>query len=250
MPQHIDRLVRKLESIGDLGAEDRRVIEQLPLRLRELPAGADAASQGQRPSASCLLLDGFMHRYKVVGNGGRQILALHTPGDIPDLMSVFLPVMDHSLAATVDCKVAFVEHRDIHDAIRQSRRLGELMWRDTLIDGAIFREWLTSMGRQPAANHLAHLICELFLRLQAVGLAVGNSCTLPLTQQVIADALGLSQVHTDRSLQILKARGFIEFEQNRLTVLDWDRMAAFAEFDPIYLHFKNAAYGRPCGRAE
>jgi CRP-like cAMP-binding protein len=235
-------LKRKLDSIGDLGEEESRLIDQLPYRLKELARGEEVAREGERATSSCVLLAGFMHRYKLVPNGGRQILALHTPGDIPDLHSLHVNLMDHTLAATVPSVIGIIEHQDLRDATTKSPGLAALLWRDTLIDAAIFREWITVMGRQSAVRHLAHLLCELFLRMQAVSLSRANACQLPLTQQVIADALGLSAVHTNRSLQSMRAEGLIEFEDYQLVIRNWDGLTQLAQFDPLYLHFKDTTY--------
>ena len=234
----LEALRRKLESIGRVNEAAVQALAALPFRVKELKRGEAAAVDGQDTSDCCLLVSGFMHRYKLVADGGRQILALHVPGDIPDLQSLHLHRMDHTLAATARCTVAFIAHDALRTLTHEVDEVGDLLWRDSLIGAAIFRSWILMMGRQPAYRHLAHLLCEIFVRSAAVGLAQGNSCLLPLTQEEISDALGLSVVHTNRSLQQLREEQLIRFENHRLTVLDWVGLRDAAEFDPTYLHLR------------
>lgn len=238
-------LVRKLESVGELSDAERSALRSLPHKEARFHAGQDVACDGDRPSHCCILIAGFMHRYKTLADGRRQILAFHTPGDAPDLQSLFLRRMDHSLAATVPSTGALVPHAALRDLLRRFPGIAELLWRDTLIDAAIFRAWMVGLGQQLAQAHMAHMLCEIFTRLGAVGLTEGQSCELPLTQGVIGEALGLSTVHVNRTLQQMRADGLIEFRSGRLTILDWDRLARAAEFDPDYLHLREPARATP-----
>jgi CRP-like cAMP-binding protein len=188
-------------------------------------------------------VDGLLYRYKIVFDGGRQILAFHTPGDIPDLQSYKLSKMDHSLAAAVPSEVAFITHESITDAFREFPTLSELLWRDTLIDAAIFRAWMVCMGRRDAHSHVAHLLCELFVRLRAVGKADGDACILPLTQTELADAVGISTVHVNRTLQLLRREKLITLTGSRLAILNWPGLQKVAEFDPSYLQLRGAGLG-------
>src|SRR5689334_5442229 len=132
-------LLHKLDSIAELTDEDRQALCAMPLQVRNLQSGEDAIREGDVPRACCLLIEGFLHRYKVLPDGKRQILAFHTPGDIPDLQSLCLKVMDHSLAALVPCKVGFIAHDSLRAVMRNSPGIADALWRDTLIDAAIFR---------------------------------------------------------------------------------------------------------------
>src|SRR3954464_10115846 len=170
MLSNTEPLIRKLESIGALSEQDREAIASLPVQVRDLDADEDVVREGDVPSACCLLLDGFMHRYKVLPDGKRQILALHTPGDMPDLQSLFLRHLDHSLAASVPSQAGFIPHEALRALMRAHPTVADLFWRDTLIDAAIFREWIVALGQRSALSHLAHLLCEVFTRLRAVGL--------------------------------------------------------------------------------
>jgi CRP-like cAMP-binding protein len=234
-------LVRKLESIVDLTSEERAALHTLPLMQREMDAGQDIVREGDRPSQACLMLEGWTFRYKMAGDDRRQIFSFHIPGDTPDLLSIHLKTMDHSLATLTHCRVGFIQHRALHDLFNRHPRLCGVFWRDTLIDAAIFREWMVGMGRRRAPSRIAHLLCELYVKLEAIGMVEGNSVQLPITQETIADSLGLSPVHVNRALMALRSKGLFTFERRTLTVHKWDALAKVAEFDPAYLHLEPLA---------
>ena len=148
-PQHTSNmLVRKLESIARISDEERHAIQSLPARTRSLQPGQDIVRDGDSPSQCCLVLEGWIARYRVLSEGRRQILSFHVPGDIPDLQSLHLAVMDHSLATMTQATVAFIPHEAMHDLTARFPGIAAVLWRDTLVDAAIFREWLISMGRR------------------------------------------------------------------------------------------------------
>ena len=192
-------LVRKLESIAPLSDEERHAIVALPMMVRNLKADQDIVRDQDRPSQCCLILEGFACRYKVIEGGKRQIFSFHIPGDIPDLQSLHLDIMDHSLGTIVASKVAFIPHETVRAFIRAHPRIGDVFWRDTLIDAAIFREWMAGLGRREAYARIAHLFCELYMKFSAVGLVNGHAFGMPLTQAELGDALGLSTVHVNRT---------------------------------------------------
>jgi CRP-like cAMP-binding protein len=234
-------LVRKLESIVELTSDERAAISALPLMKRELDAGQDIVREGDHPSQACLVLEGWTFRYKIAGGDRRQIFSFHIPGDTPDLLSIHLKTMDHSLATLTDCRLGFIQHRALHDLFERHPRLTGVFWRDTLIDAAVFREWMVGMGRRRAPVRIAHLLCELYVKLEAIGMVEGNSVPLPITQETVSDSLGLSPVHVNRALMALRAKHLFTFERRTLTVLNWNALAKLAEFDPAYLHLEPQA---------
>jgi CRP-like cAMP-binding protein len=197
--------------------------------------------EGDRPLDCCLIVQGFVARYKLLGEGQRQIFSFHIPGDIPDIQSLHLEVMDHSLGALTPCRVAYIPHQSLNELILRHPNLGSAFWRDTLIDAAVFREWLAGVGRRTAYQRIAHLICELYVRLQAVGLAEEWSFELPITQVEMADALGLSSVHVNRVLQDLRREGLIVSRSPVTAIADWERLQVAGDFDPGYLHLRPSA---------
>jgi CRP-like cAMP-binding protein len=234
-PGH-DMLLRKLRSISPLSADEQQCLLTLPLSVKSVGPDQDIVLDGDRPSECCLVVEGFTCRYKVTHEGKRQIFSFHIPGDIPDLQSLHLKVMDHSLMTMTPCKLAFIPHQSLAELMRRCPRIADVMWRDTLIDAAIFREWMMGIGRRSAYTRIAHVLCEVLVKMRAVGLANGHACELPVTQAELGDALGLSTVHVNRSLQELRRHGLIELRGGSLSVLNWDGLKKAGEFDPTYLH--------------
>lgn len=235
-PHAMAMLVRKLESIADFSAEEREAILGLPLRTQALQAKQDIVRDGDRPSQCCLILNGWACRYKLLGEGRRQILSFHIPGDVPDLQSLHLQTMDHSLGTLTKATLAFIPHDALRALTVRFPNVAAVLWRDTLIDAATFREWMTGMGRRDAYERIAHLFCELYLKLEAVGLATEHRCQIPLTQIELSDALGLTPVHFNRVLKELREKGLIAMKAGTLVIEAWDELARACEFDPTYLH--------------
>jgi CRP-like cAMP-binding protein len=237
--QERNRLIRKLESIADLSDEERRAIFGLPMTVRTFATDKDIVREGDRPSECFLVVEGFAGSYKHSGDGKRQFMSFYTPGDIPDLQSLHLDVMDHNISTLVPSKLAFIPHAALHEATRRYPGLAAALWRDTLIDAAIFREWIVNVGRRPAYARTAHLLCELAVKLRAVGLMADWTFELPLTQAELGDAMGLSTVHVNRTFQELRANGLIRSEGRTLIIEDWGALKKAGEFDPTYLHLTN-----------
>ena len=231
-------LIKRLELVGHLDTQDRAAIERLSLQIKEFQPGEDIVREGERVHACCILMTGFTFRYRTVLDGRRQIIAFHVPGDIPDLHSLHINVMDHSFAATDRSTVAFVSHDAIWGLCRERENVAALLWLETLIDGAIFREWIVGLGRRSGRSRTAHLLCELAVRMRSVGLAPDSVFRLPLTQHELADALGLTVVTVNRVLQDFRARGLVDRERSRMVIKDWPELSRIAEFDPTYLHIR------------
>jgi CRP-like cAMP-binding protein len=229
-------MIRKLESIFTLADEEKQALQDLPIQTLSLKAGQDIVRIGDRPSQSCLILEGFTCVYKLTSEGKRQIMALHVPGDIPDLQSLHLKVMDNSIATISPCAVGFIQHEDLRHLCDRYPRLTAAFWRETLVDASIFREWLLNIGRREAYTRMAHLLCEFLMRLKAVGLVEDGSFELPITQAELADAIGTSSVHVNRVLQALRADGLIQTKRTQVSVPDWEKLKEAGEFDPLYLH--------------
>ncbi|MHC2019717.1 Crp/Fnr family transcriptional regulator [Methylobacterium sp. CM6247] len=229
-------LIRKLESIATLSDEEREAIHALPTKIRTFQAGQTIVHEGDKPSQCCLIIEGWACRFKILGDG-RQIFSFHIPGDIPDLQSLHLHTMDHSLGTITKATVVLIPHKSLLDLTMRFPRVGALLWRDTLIDAAIFREWMAGIGRKSAFGRIGHLFCEMYAKLQAVGLAGDHRCPLPITQAELGDALGLSTVHVNRTLQAMRGQGLITLRGNTLVVHAWDELTQTSEFDPTYLHF-------------
>jgi len=228
--------LRRLTVVSDLQAPDLETIRTLPLSIREFPAGSVIVREGDRPRESFLILEGFVCAYKITGEGRQQIPALYVAGDVPDLHSLHLKVIDTGFRTITPARLGFSTHTDLNRICERSYAITRALWRITLIDGAVFREWETNIGRRDAATRLSHFVCEMYLRLRAVGLTDGLSFVLPLTQQDLGDAMGLSTVHVKRTLQTLRGEHLLRYESGKIEILDWNKLKVRGDFDPTYLH--------------
>jgi CRP-like cAMP-binding protein len=229
-------LIRKLENIFTITKNERAALLDLPLQVTTLRADQDIVREGDRPTRSCALLEGFACTFKVTAEGKRQITAFHIPGDIPDLQSLHLEVLDSSLGTLTPCRVGFIQHESLQELCDQHPRIARALWRETLIDASMFREWTVNNGRREAYARIAHILCELMARLEAVGLASDHTCEIPITQNELADATGLSNVHVNRVLQELRGEGLIVFKGSTLEIPDRKKLDEVGEFDLTYLH--------------
>jgi CRP-like cAMP-binding protein len=232
-------MIRKLDSIFHLSTEEKQALHALPVQVQVLKADQDIVRVGDSPSQCCLLIEGYTCVYKLTAEGKRQIVAFQVPGDMPDLQSLHLNVLDNSLATVTPCIVGFIQHEDLRRICDRYPRITAALWRETLVDASIFREWVLNVGRRDAFTRMAHLLCELRVKLKAVGLAEDDTFDLPFTQPELADAIGTSNVHVNRVLQELRAKGLIRSAGLQVTIPDWERLKDAAGFDPLYLHLEH-----------
>lgn len=229
-------LIASLERRDALSDEERQALRDLPWRLKRFGDGDEIVAESARPTESCLLVDGLAARSRHLANGNRQLTALHVTGDFVDLHGFFLKIMDHAVVALTPVTVALVPHRDVQRLAAEMPHLGRMLFMMIAIDAAIQRNWIACMGRMEPIRHLAYLVCEVYKRLEVVGRVDNGSFEFPLTQAEIADLVGLSIVHTNRTLQDLRATGFVTWKGNRIAISDWDGLARLADFDPTYLN--------------
>ena len=234
-------LVRKLEQWHPLNDKERTVLVELPHATRELKARQYIVWEGDRPQHACLLIDGFAYRHKVAGNGKRQIVSIHMKGDLLDLQNSLLGVADHNVQMSTDGTIAVIPIQAIIDLAFHYPGIGKAMWNETLVEGSIVRECLLNVGRRDAFTAIAHLLCEYAMRAENAGLGGVASYELPLTQEQLADAVGLTSVHVNRTLMRLESEGYIRRSRRMIEIDDWHNLAKVADFEPRYLHFRNEA---------
>lgn len=238
----LDALTAKLRRYLKLDSAEIEALGKLPFRVEMVDAGRHTINDGERPTYSQMVLSGVLGTSKTLMNGRRQVASLHIKGDWPDLLSLHLGHMDSDVRALTPAVVAFLDHGDIRKLCRLHPRLGDLFWKFTLIDAAIFRHWVINVGQRPAEPRVAHIFCEYFTRAESGGLTEGNSCSFPLTQADLADAAGMSVVHLNRTVQSLRARKQISWENGVLVMLDRKGLEALADFSPDYLHLPRDEY--------
>lgn len=232
-------LLAKLEARLELSAPERANIGQVRIQLAEVQADGTISREGDRPSRSFLLMDGIVCISKLAGGGNRQIMMFYIAGDMPDLHSLHLEVLDSDLWAVTVCQLAFMPHDDLRRLCYMHPRIADELWRITLVDASIYRESVVNVAQRPAVSRMAHLFCEMMLRSRVAGLAQGQTCPLPLTQADLGEKLGLSIVHINRMLQELRTRDLITFGQGRLTIRDWDGLVELGDIRVDYLHLND-----------
>lgn len=194
--------------------------------------------EGDKVEHCQLLLSGFAYRHKITGDGQRQIIAVHMPGEFLDLQNSLLGSADHNVQALTRCEVATVPIAALRKLYEERPQVGRAMWIDTLIDAAIFREWIVNVGRRDSISRLSHLLCEIALRLEEAGLAKDHRYELPMTQEQLADCTGLTPVHVNRVLKELGRLGLITRDKRSVEIVEWDRLQHIGDFNARYLHFE------------
>lgn len=236
-------MLRKFETRAQLDDADRQALLSLPHRVVTLQPHTYLSREGSQPPYSCLLISGFSYRQKLTVDGSRQILSVHVPGDFIDLESSLLNIADHNIQILTLSEVALVPHEAINALLGQHPRIARAMWIDTLIDSSIFREWITNVGRRDARTRIAHLLCEFARRLEVAGLADAYGYELPMTQEQLADATGLTAVHVNRVLKALDQDGLIVREKRFVRIPDWKRLRDVGGFSELYLHLDQMRRG-------
>lgn len=232
----LTQLLYKMERLAYMDQSDRDAIRSLPIQLKSAPADHLLVQEGDVATVCCVLLAGYACRYKLTSSGGRQIVSFHMPGDILDLQHLLLSRADHSVQTITEATIAWVPAADLKRLAQERPAIAEALWRDSLIDASIFREWVLNVGRRDAKSRIAHMLCEFAARREAAGLGSAECFELPMTQEEIADATGLTTVHVNRMLHDLGREGVIVREKRKVVISDWQRMRQIADFDPAYLH--------------
>ncbi len=234
----IEAFLRKLRVRDDVSPEEEAALRGVLGETRSVPAHRAVMRAWQPLHESTLLLKGWTARAKDLEGGERQITEINLPGDFVDLHSFTLKELDHDVVALTNCEFVTAPHEKLEELTIRFPHLTRLLWFSTNLDAAIHREWMLSAGRRTALGRVAHLFCELLVRLEISGLVDGDSYDFPLTQVQLADCLGLTSVHVNRTLQQLRKDGLIELKDKCLRILDLAELKRVAEFDPSYLYLK------------
>ena len=235
-------MLRKLRLWAHLNKADEQALLSLPHTVTTIKRHRKMVTEGDEVQQCCLLLSGYCIRYKIVGDGGRQILSIHMVGDLVDLQNALLGVADHGVEALTDCLIARIPIEAIRHITSVHPTIKDALWYDTLVDGSIHREWVANVGRRDGKTRIAHLLCEFSVKLQAINPGDQLDFELPMSQEQLADATGLTPVHVNRMLMSLAQDGLIERVTPRSVVIgDWQRLAAAGDFNRAYLHLDAAA---------
>jgi CRP-like cAMP-binding protein len=237
----LELLVRKLDMHHSLSDEDRAAIRALPFKRRNLEAQSYTMREGDRPDRCAILITGYAFRHKLTGDGERQILSLHIPGDALDFQNMFLDESDHNVQMLTRGEVAEVPRQAIEELALGSPAVGRAILINTLVEASIFREWVLNIGRRDARSRIAHLLCEFAYRLSSLGLDPAGDFELPMTQEQLADSTGLTAVHVNRVLKTLQSDGLIDRNRRVVSFPNWHGLRDVGDFNPRYLHMLQLA---------
>ena len=241
LDQILEAMVRKFERRAALDTADRAALLALPFKMKRVEANQFILSEGMVTVESSLLVSGFAYRHKLTADGDRQIVSFHIPGDFMDLEGSLLIRSDHNIQALTRSEIATVDAARIVELIDTHPRVGRAMWIDTLVDAAVYREWVVNVGRRPAIQRIGHIMCEIGRRLEVAGLGTTTGYQFPMTQDQLADAVGLTPVHVNRTLKAMEAEGLIIRHKRFIEIPDWERLRAMSGFNELYLHLDQAA---------
>jgi CRP-like cAMP-binding protein len=234
--QHLSPLVRRWSKHASLSPDDGDAILALPCTVKTFGKDSYLVREGQQTSDCALLLRGFAFRQKLLRDGSRQIISIHIPTEFVDLQNALLGTADHNVQSLNRCEAAVIPKTALLDLAAERPAVRIAMWIETLIDSSVFREWVVNVGRRDSRARIAHLLCELATRLEEIGDGKDGAFDFPLTQEQLADATGLTAVHTNRTLQSLRRDGLIQLNSGSLRILDWDGLSEVGDFDELYLH--------------
>jgi CRP-like cAMP-binding protein len=232
----VERLIRRLENFAPVPERERRALAEAASTVRRFAPREDLIREGEPTDGVKLIVEGFACRYKLLPDGRRQIVAYLVPGDLCDVRAFLLKRMDHSIGALAPVEAAVVSQETMATLLDDYPRLMRALWWATLVEESITREWVVNVGHRTAFERLAHLFCETFIRLRAVGLVTDNRCDLPLTQGELADTVALSMVHVNRMLMEMRRAGLVTFHNRQLVIHDLPALQSASGFDASYLH--------------
>lgn len=240
-PSALQRYLNRLRLRSPLSDEEERAILGLAGRETKTDAHRDIVRPGQTIDFACLVVDGLAGRFDQLASGHRQITALHIPGDMCDLHSVPVPHAGWGIGALTTTTILRVAHGPLRELTVRYPAIGFAFWRDTIADASILSKWISALGRRDAKSRLAHLICEMGMRMELAGLGTRTQFRLPATQTQLSDVLGLTPVHLNRTLQELRRAGLLLTNGYDIQVLDLPQIRGIAEFDQQYLLLDSGA---------
>ena len=231
----LSRFLGRLLSRSALRDDEQQAILGLTSHATQLRANYDIVSPGDRLEHACLVGHGLAARYDQMADGKRQLNSFYIDGDMCDLHSVVCPTAAWGLIALTTTTVLHVPHRELRQLAETYPAIALAFWRDGTADASILAKWVGNVGRRDALARLAHVLCEMGIRMEQAGLGKRDAFWFDVSQQNLSDALGLTAVHVNRTMQMLRSEGFIRTESRNVFIDDWERLCELAEFDPAYL---------------
>lgn len=242
MPTSLTFFAKRLSQRASLTEDDVAAIVALPFNTRHVRANTYLVREGEPPRPHCaLVVEGLAFRHKLTAEGARQIVSMHLKGDLLDLQHLFLNIADHSAQALTELKIAEVDREALQQIALDRPGVGRALWVEGLVDASIYREWVLNVGRRDARSRIAHILCELAVRMRAAGVVGSERFELPMTQEQIGDATGLTSVHVNRTIKALAAEGIIDHSGRWIAIRDWNDIREVGDFNPLYLHLDQVA---------
>ncbi|MBS89913.1 hypothetical protein sphantq_01680 [Sphingobium sp. AntQ-1] len=239
---NLDFFARRLSQRAALDEEDRAAVSALPFQHRYLNPSAYVVREGEPPRPHCsFVLSGLAFRHKLTVHGARQIVSIHLAGDLLDLQHLFLNIADHSVQALTELEVADIDRDALREIALERPAVGQALWIDGLVDASIYREWVLNVGRRDARARIAHILCEIAVRMHAAGVIDAADFHLPMTQEQLGDATGMTSVHVNRTLKALAKDGLIDHSGRWIAIQDWNKIRREGDFNPLYLHLDQVA---------
>lgn len=235
-----DIIIASLARHSALDEDDHAALRGLQLSQRQIEPSTYLVREGEKPARCAFILSGFTYRQKLTSNGARQIVSLQIPGEFVDLQNLWLNESDHNVQALTRTQIADIDIAALRAIVGARPAIATAMWRTSLIDSSIFREWIVNIGRRDAHTRVGHLLCEFSLRLESAGIATTGAYDLPMTQEQLGDTVGLTPVHVNRVLKALAQRGLIERDRRQIRIVDWAGLRDASDFNPRYLHLSQS----------
>lgn len=234
-------LLRKLQRFCLLGEDEKLALTRSVSREHGFAPREDLIHERTAAEGVFVVLQGYAARYKLLPDGRRQIVGILLPGDMCDLRIFLVKKMDHSICALTAVKAALIEPAAVMNLLERYPRLARALLWTTVVEDSITREWVINVGCRTAYERVAHLLCEIFWRMEIVGLVRDNACAFPLTQIELADTLALSSVHVNRTLMEMRRANLLRISSGQLELLDRRALETVSGFDPVYLHLEGLA---------
>jgi len=235
-------MVRKFAAYTPLQQDDLEALLALPHTVKACNPTTIVVRGGESPRECVVLLSGFAFRYRQGPRGTRQIVGIYLPGDVLNLDGLFLDDTDENIQTMTRADVAIIPCEALRELALSRSAVANAIIVSTQVDGSILREWMLNIGRRDSRSRLAHFLCEFTVRLRDVGMAQGRGYQMPMSQEHLADALGLTPVHVSRMLKSLEADGLIKREARWITFPRWDALLQVAQFTSRYLHLNNRPF--------
>jgi CRP-like cAMP-binding protein len=226
----------RLSAFVRLDAVDEERLRHACRQVRTYKKAHNLIREGDRPGPVFVILEGWACRYKILPNGNRQIIAFMMPGDFCDMHIGVLDEMDHNIETLTAATVATIQRAEMEALVDASPSLTRVFWLTQLVEAAMLRATIVSLGRRNSLERVAHLLCELCFRSQNVERGNADRYVMPFSQIVLADAVGLTPVHVNRVLRKLRQEGALELGGASITIIDLPKLSAIAGFDDNYLH--------------